>query len=86
MSDKRRLYFSLGVAAVAVAAVMFLMLFGWNPAPAIPRDLDHARSPDEQACLRCHGPDGQNARPKNHPLRDDCFSCHPWAKPDASSR
>jgi hypothetical protein len=86
LSDKRRLYTSLGIAAIAVAAVMFLMLFGWNPAPAIPRDFDHARSPDEQDCLRCHGPEGKDARPRNHPLRDDCFSCHAWAPEDQRSR
>lgn len=44
--------------------------------PHIPRDADHVASGSEYQCLRCHGPGMKNARNRNHPLNDRCFSCH----------
>lgn len=69
---------SLSVAGAAVGLVMIVVLFGWTRAPDIPRDMDHARSTEEN-CLTCHGPGEENDRPKNHPLNNDCFKCHVWA-------
>jgi len=79
LTQRRRLMISLGTAAIAVGFVVIVMLFGWTPAPRIPRDLDHARTRTEQDCLSCHGPEEKHARPKNHPVREDCFNCHAWA-------
>ena len=44
--------------------------------PRLPADGDHAVSQAEAKCLGCHTRSGAHPRPADHPLRDDCFSCH----------
>lgn len=44
--------------------------------PLVPADADHLPARDQAECLRCHGPGARNARGPNHPLNDQCFSCH----------
>ena len=44
--------------------------------PRLPSDPDHRLDQAESACLRCHVRSGRHPRPADHPLRDDCFSCH----------
>jgi hypothetical protein len=44
--------------------------------PLLPADRDHAIAREPSACLVCHGPTGNDPRDPNHPLNDQCFSCH----------
>ena len=64
-------------AALALAAAAGL---GWwasgRKPPRLPADADHALDQTEAHCLTCHAFGAKHPRPPNHPLRDDCFSCH----------
>jgi len=44
--------------------------------PRMPGDADHRVDQPEASCLSCHGYGHRHPRPADHPLRDDCFSCH----------
>ncbi len=44
--------------------------------PPIPADADHLRSTEASQCLSCHGPGAKRPRGPDHPLNDQCFSCH----------
>lgn len=62
--------FALGLTGLLIAYTLV------HRRPLIPADPDHARSLEPVRCLDCHGPTGKNRRGKNHPLNDQCFSCH----------
>jgi hypothetical protein len=78
--SRRRLALSLGAAAIAVGALLAMVFLGTDPPPEIPADRDHVASRSTEACLSCHGPGESAARPPNHPLREDCFTCHVWTR------
>lgn len=42
----------------------------------MPADADHRLADAETRCLECHRRDARHPRPADHPLRDDCHSCH----------
>lgn len=67
-----------GIAGLLAVAGMLWLLSNWSPPPEIPLDTDHRRGRGTTACVACHGPDGDAARSKNHPLNDRCFQCHLW--------
>ena len=71
---KRAQWIALGVLFVFAALVLLLVLR--NPqAPPMPPDADHVwQGPD--ACLTCHGPEGEMPRNPNHPVGRDCLRCH----------
>jgi hypothetical protein len=79
-SHKRRMAMALGAGGAAVTVLFALVFLGTSRPPEIPGDWDHVSARTEKDCLRCHGPDGDHVRRPNHPLRDDCFSCHVWTK------
>jgi len=62
------------VAAAALGAIAFWATSG-RP-PRLPADHDHRLEQAEATCLYCHLHTGHHPRPHDHPLRDDCFSCH----------
>jgi hypothetical protein len=72
---RRRRWLPLWSLAAAVAAGAGLWATGSKP-PRLPADRDHALLQTESACLHCHAHTAAHPRPKGHPLRDDCFSCH----------
>jgi hypothetical protein len=72
MSRRRRLLLWLLAAAVLFGE---LLLAASKP-PRLPGDRDHAFDQAEAHCLTCHWHAGKRPRPADHPLRDDCFSCH----------
>jgi len=62
---------------LAVPALLLLALWAVSGrAPRMPADADHATDQSEARCLSCHGHAERRPRPDDHPLRDDCFSCH----------
>lgn len=61
---------------VAVSLVALGLWATSDRAPRMPGDGDHAIPQSESQCLSCHGRAGQRPRPVDHPLRDDCYSCH----------
>lgn len=67
----RSLAWLAGVAAVAAGVWV-----SSSKAPRLPADGDHALGQSETRCLTCHGFGQRHPRPADHPLRDDCFSCH----------
>ncbi len=75
------------LAWLAVPALVLLALWatGDRP-PRMPGDADHATGQSETHCLSCHGHTAQRPRPADHPLRDDCFSCHRDAGGDLHPR
>ena len=57
------------------------LLVGWlalrNPQPPLlPDNAAHRWFPGADYCLTCHGPEGVQPRPKNHPMGNDCNRCH----------
>ena len=73
MRVSRRLV--LWAAAVAAGGAAAWWAASGKP-PRLPADADHRLDQAEAACLRCHVHSGRKPRPADHPLRDDCFSCH----------
>jgi len=73
MRASSRLLFWL--AAVAVLGAVALWATSGKP-PRLPVDPDHSVDQAEARCLHCHVHTGAHPRPADHPLRDDCFSCH----------
>ncbi|MBZ5589940.1 MAG: hypothetical protein LAO05_15395 [Acidobacteriia bacterium] len=72
LRSKRLALYVLTVTAVAVVGL-------WTTAakpPRLPADRDHGFEQAETRCLQCHVHTGAHPRPTDHPLRDDCFSCH----------
>lgn len=70
---------ALVLGFVAVAALLSALLVAYtltHRRPPIPADSDHLTAIDAGECLRCHGPGMKNARSRNHPLNDRCYSCH----------
>jgi hypothetical protein len=64
-------------ALLAAAAVVALALWASaDRAPRMPGDADHRPETAEARCLECHGRPARHPRPPDHPLRDDCHSCH----------
>jgi len=63
----------LAAAGFLMAALLFYTLT--HRRPLIPRDADH-EGVEPARCLECHGPGRDHARGPNHPLNDQCFSCH----------
>ena len=62
---------------IAALALLFLvLLLTRRTPPSLPADPDHAVSQTEGRCLSCHMRTSRHPRPADHPLRDDCFSCH----------
>jgi mono/diheme cytochrome c family protein len=67
------------VGFVLAAGLLSALLVAYtltHDRPPIPKDADHVDSLAEPQCLRCHGPGMKNARNRNHPLNDRCFTCH----------
>jgi hypothetical protein len=64
------------VLLVIAAAMTGLWWTRRDRAPGMPPNGDHVIAQSEQRCLSCHGHTQRRPRPVNHPLRDDCFSCH----------
>lgn len=73
MGERSRWGLALFLGLLAVFAVLLLTA---DQAPRMPGDSDHDPQQSEVQCLSCHGHDRKNPRPADHPLRDDCFSCH----------
>jgi hypothetical protein len=65
----------LWVGTLAIGAVVVFWTTSGKP-PRLPADDDHAFEQAEAHCLHCHVHTGPRPRPSDHPLRDDCFSCH----------
>jgi len=64
---------------LAAAGLVMALLVGYtltHRRPHIPADADHAGVLEPARCLECHGPGRDHARGPNHPLNDQCFSCH----------
>lgn len=78
MTRNTRLVVSLGVATLATGALFAAVFLGATKPPPIPADEVHPLIATERDCLQCHGPGKPQVRSRNHPLRDDCFSCHMW--------
>jgi len=69
----------LVIGFVVAAGALSAMLVAYtltHRRPPIPADSDHSTAAGADQCLHCHGPGMKNARGKNHPLNDRCFSCH----------
>ncbi|MGC8916274.1 MAG: hypothetical protein ACP5NF_04780 [Thermoanaerobaculum sp.] len=64
------------VVFLGLAAVFAVLLLASDRAPRMPGDGDHTVQQSEAACLACHAFGKRHPRPEDHPLRDDCFSCH----------
>ncbi len=65
------------VLAVMIVLVVLLVLFTvTHQRPLVPRDAVHLKSDETGYCLSCHARGKVNARPKNHPLNDQCWECH----------
>jgi hypothetical protein len=64
------------VLAAGLLSALLIVYTMTHRRPPIPGDADHAASGSEHQCLSCHGPGMKNARNRNHPLNDRCFSCH----------
>ncbi|MFN3412857.1 MAG: hypothetical protein ACK42L_02220 [Thermoanaerobaculum sp.] len=73
MPERARWGLALFLGLLGVFAVLLLVS---DRAPKMPPDADHQVSVPEVLCLSCHGYVQKHPRPANHPLRDDCFSCH----------
>jgi hypothetical protein len=66
-------------ALLWLVAPVLLLLALWvtaDRAPRLPDDGDHRPGQAEAICLGCHGHTARRPRPADHPLRDDCYSCH----------
>ena len=64
---------------VAAAGLLMALLIGYtltHRRPLIPADASHRDVVEAAKCLECHGPGRRSARGPNHPLNDQCFSCH----------
>jgi hypothetical protein len=66
---------ALWLLVSAVIAGTLVLATGRTP-PRLPGDRDHFLAQPEARCLTCHGHKASHPRPADHPLRDDCFSCH----------
>jgi hypothetical protein len=66
---------ALWFLAPALVTVVLLLATGRKPA-RLPGDRDHALDQSEERCLSCHAHAARHPRPADHPLRDDCYSCH----------
>ena len=73
MPISRRL--RLWLAVVAALGIAAWWATSGRP-PRLPSDADHSVGQSESSCLACHVHTGRHSRPPDHPLRDDCFSCH----------
>ena len=56
--------------------LLLVLLATRRTPPRLPPDRDHALDQAETHCLGCHPRTSRHPRPADHPLRDDCFSCH----------
>jgi len=72
MWRRKRLLLWLLAAGILLGA----LLLATSKPPRLPGDRDHAFDKAEAYCLSCHSHAGKHPRPPDHPLRDDCFSCH----------
>jgi hypothetical protein len=72
MARRRRLL----LWVLAPAALLVAVLLTRSTPPRLPADANHALDQTEAQCLTCHLHTGKRVRPDDHPLRDDCFSCH----------
>ena len=72
MSRRRRLVLWLLALAILLGVVLLIR----RTVPRLPADRDHPLDQAEAHCLTCHSHAGKHPRPPEHPLRDDCFSCH----------
>lgn len=84
MRPPSRLRALLWLAAPALVLLALWAISG--RAPGMPADADHGTDQSEARCLECHGHAGRRPRPDDHPLRDDCFSCHRDAGGDLHER
>ncbi|BCW93635.1 hypothetical protein EG19_08000 [Thermoanaerobaculum aquaticum] len=73
MPERGRWGLALFLGLLGVFAVLLLAS---DRAPKMPSDPDHGIDLPEIRCLSCHGYGQKHPRPEDHPLRDDCFSCH----------
>lgn len=73
MPERGRWGLALFLGLLGVFAVLLLTS---DRAPKMPNDPDHGINLLETRCLSCHGYGQKHPRPDDHPLRDDCFSCH----------
>ncbi len=73
MRSRARL--ALWLLASAVIAGALVLATGRQP-PRLPGDRDHILAQPEVRCLTCHAHTATHPRPADHPLWDDCFSCH----------
>jgi len=72
---KRQQIIALVSLLVLAALVVLLALRNPQP-PVLPADEVHGAPARVDACLGCHGPDGVDARSRNHPLGNDCARWH----------
>ena len=70
-----RMQKTLLIALALVAAIVVYVALRNRQPPLLPGDADHAVF-EIPNCLRCHNPDGEYPRGKNHPIGDDCARCH----------
>ncbi len=71
-ANARRLIWAAGLVAAAGVGLWATS----RGSPSLPDDQNHAVSQAEAKCLGCHARTAGFPRPADHPLRDDCFSCH----------
>jgi cytochrome c553 len=66
----------LGFIVFAAAVVAVLYFFSGREFPPVPDDALHRGVTAEEACMKCHGPDGTSPLKKEHPPKFECFKCH----------
>ena len=71
---KNQIIALIALAALAVLAVLFAM--SAKEPPALPANNTHAVWNGPERCHVCHGPGAAQAKPKNHPIGNDCLRCH----------
>jgi hypothetical protein len=62
----------------AACFILFIILYTLSVKQfvPIPNDDNHEGIIQKEACLECHGKDGQSPLNKDHPPKDQCFKCH----------
>ncbi len=55
--------------------VVYKMIVAPRPRP-VPDDEAHRPFVDADACMDCHGDDGPEPRPEDHPVTVVCMDCH----------
>lgn len=71
----RTQWIATALVLLAAALVLWIAIRGRQP-PVLPNDRTHERFVSAEDCQSCHGPQGSNPQPANHPLGFDCLRCH----------